>query len=433
MTVFTDSACFNNGKENAKSGSGIWVAPDSQYNTSLKIPGPEHSNQVREIAAVIKAASLIPPYWPMTIKTDSKYVINGLTKHLRDWEDDSWIGIKNAPFFKRAAFLLRRCTAHTFFEWVKGHNGDLGNEESDKLAKEGANKDEPDDLPLDIPPEYDLQGAKLATMTQALAHRGIRTKNTPPPRPTTTRNLRRTKTAIQNFSLSQETDAAIWKGIRKQSIRPRIQQFLYKAMHGAYKIGKFWTRIPGYETRGQCPRCHTTEDMDHILTTCMAEPVRIVWHLAQETWPHAPELWPNISLGLILAGGTLTTPEEMEPEQSKNDDSEARTQRRSTKQGMDRLLQILVSESAHLIWVLRCDRVINERSHTPGEIQSRWLRAINSRLINDKIVATKIHHGKTSLKLVKSTWAKALQKECPIPQDWVHHREVLVGRRVRTP
>jgi hypothetical protein len=100
---------------------------------------------------------------------------------------------------------------------------------------------------------------------------------------------------------------------------------------------------------------------------------------------------------------------------------------------MDRLLQILVSESAHLIWVLRCEHIINERSHTPTEIKSRWLRAINSRLIDDKIIATKIHHRKTSLKLVKSTWTKVLQKDGHIPWDWFHHREVLVGRRVQTP
>jgi hypothetical protein len=217
------------------------------------------------------------------------------------------------------------------------------------LAKEGAEKDVPDDLPLDIPPEYDLQGAKLATMTQALAHQGIRTKITPTPRPTTTRNLEQVKSAIQNFSLSHETDAAVWKGLRRRSIRPRVQQFLYKTIHGAYKIGSFWTRIPGYETRGQCPRCNTTENMDHILTTCTAEPVSLIWNLARVTWPHAPELWPDTNLGIILAGGILTTPVEEEHEQGDEEDSEERAQRRNAKRGMDRLLQILVSESAHLI------------------------------------------------------------------------------------
>ena len=239
ITVYTDGACFNNGKENATCGSGIWVGPDSHLNTALKVPGAEQSNQVGEIAAVIKAASLIPDFYPLIIKTDSQYVIKGLTTHLKDWENKGWIGIKNASFFKKATYLLRRRTAPTFFEWVKGHSGNEGNEQSDILAKEGASKNEPDNLSLEIPLEYDLQGAKLSTMTQALAYKGIRTRNPPLPWPTTTRNLAQARSTIRDFNLTLETDANLWKGLRKKSIRPRVQQFLYKTMHGVYKIGSY--------------------------------------------------------------------------------------------------------------------------------------------------------------------------------------------------
>jgi ribonuclease HI len=45
------------------------------------------------------------------------------TIHLKDWDDQGWIGIKNIEWFKRAAYLLRR-TAITRFKWVKGHSGD---------------------------------------------------------------------------------------------------------------------------------------------------------------------------------------------------------------------------------------------------------------------------------------------------------------------
>lgn len=93
ITIYTDGACFNNGKENAICGSRVWVAPESQYNTALRIPRPEQSNQVGEIAAVIKATLMIPTFWPMIIKTDLKYVTNGLTTHLKDWENKGWIGI----------------------------------------------------------------------------------------------------------------------------------------------------------------------------------------------------------------------------------------------------------------------------------------------------------------------------------------------------
>ena len=57
VTAYTDGACFNNGKANAYCGSGIWVGPNSPFNNAIRVPGPEQSNQVGEIAAVIKAAT----------------------------------------------------------------------------------------------------------------------------------------------------------------------------------------------------------------------------------------------------------------------------------------------------------------------------------------------------------------------------------------
>lgn len=41
ITIFTDGACFHNGKANTKCSSRIWVAPESQLNTALKVPGPD--------------------------------------------------------------------------------------------------------------------------------------------------------------------------------------------------------------------------------------------------------------------------------------------------------------------------------------------------------------------------------------------------------
>jgi hypothetical protein len=70
------------------------------------LPGTAQSNQIGEIAAVIIAINATAPYQPLKIITDSKYVIDGLTTYLHTWEDDGWIGIKNAPFFKKSAHLL---------------------------------------------------------------------------------------------------------------------------------------------------------------------------------------------------------------------------------------------------------------------------------------------------------------------------------------
>jgi ribonuclease HI/exonuclease III len=424
-TVYTDGACNNNGKLNAQCGGGIWFGPNHERNAAIRIPGPLQSNQAGEIAAIIAAVASVPRFWPLTIISDSKYAIEGLTTHLQTWEDKGWIGIKNADLFKRAAFLLRSRIATTNFKWVKGHDGNLGNEQSDQLAKEGANKPEEDILPLGVPKEFDLQGAKLATITQSIAYQGIRERHTYTPRPTTTRNLQTAREAIFEHAENLETDETLWKGIRNHNIRTRIQQFLYKSMHGTQKIGDFWRNIQGYETRQTCSICNETETMEHILIHCRALPPRQIWDLAKNTWPHDPQLWPNISLGIILGCGSISVPET--EAQARRDDQP----RMIAPKGAKRLLQILISESAHLIWVLRCERVIQDHTHTASEIKNKWLRAINVRLTDDKIIATKVKRDKKSTWTVKNTWEHVLQNQMDLPPDWISRHEVLVGRRAR--
>jgi len=83
---------------------------------------------------------MVPPFQLVKIYTDSKYVIDSLTTHLESWENDGWINIKNTRLFRKAAHLMRYRSTKTTMQWVKGHDGNPGNEASDALAKQGANK-----------------------------------------------------------------------------------------------------------------------------------------------------------------------------------------------------------------------------------------------------------------------------------------------------
>jgi uncharacterized membrane-anchored protein YjiN (DUF445 family) len=79
-----------------------------------------------------------------------------------------------------------------------------------------------------------------------------------------------------------------------------------------------------------------------------------------------------------------------------------------------------------MIWVLRCDRVIQENDHSPREVKKRWTKKVNKRLTEDKIMATKISHTNDTLSLVKSTWGKALEKQHQnLDPDWIHSDEAL--------
>jgi hypothetical protein len=94
-------------------------------------------------------------------------------------------------------------------------------------------------------------------------------------------------------------------------------------MHGTQKIGKFWHRIENKEQCEYCKTCRVMESMEHILVHCQAAPRRIIWALAEELWPHARNLWPEINLGIILGCGTITLPPEEIPMRNETQYGEA--------------------------------------------------------------------------------------------------------------
>ena len=60
--------------------------------------------------------------------------------------------------------------------------------------------------------------------------------------------------------------------------------------------------------------------------------------------------------------------------------------------GRTRLLQILIVEASHLIWVIRCERTIQNKQYMESQLEQRWNTAINNHFITDKIIATIIKH-----------------------------------------
>lgn len=422
IIVYTDGSCTNNGKLDARCGSGIWLEEGSQHNKALRIPGVDQSNQVGEIAAVVAALEKIPNYTPLRIKTDSRYVIDGLTIHLKTWEDRGWIGIKNKEWFNRAAYLLRRRTAPTKFQWVKGHSGELGNEESDRLAKEGAEKDMMDEISLEVPEHFELQGAKLATLTQATAYKGIYERIPKEERRTTHRNLERVREDIAAYTGTKETNEAIWGLIRKSPIRLKIRQFFYKTLHGTQKIGTYWYHIPTLEERGTCQPCQRDETMNHILIECNQRTRSIIWRKAREMWPYEEGTWLEISIGTIIGCNVL----QVEITKTTKDNRGREQTTRKHDQGATQLLKILISESVYLIWTLRCTKAIRGQDHSQSEVEAAWRSVINRRLSEDKILATKVLRKSPYINTVKNTWGTALLKRHrDLPDNWINRNEVF--------
>ena len=119
-------------------------------------------------------------------------------------------------------YLLRHQSAPTTFTWVKSHRGNQGNEESDRPAKEGANKQTPDELDLDIPDEFNIQGAKLRSMTQALTYKGVMEKRQRLTRESSKENIEEARRVIAMINKTQETAETIWTQIKKPVLRHRV-------------------------------------------------------------------------------------------------------------------------------------------------------------------------------------------------------------------
>jgi ribonuclease HI len=89
-----------------------------------------------------------------------------------------------------------------------------------------------------------------------------------------------------------------------------------------------------------------------------------------------------------------------------------------------------MTESAHLIWRLRNERVIQEKGPASlREIHNRWLKQMNNRLSLDCAMRDVMKYDKKAIKmpLVKKTWKKVLKNEHTLSRNWPRDTEVLVG------
>ncbi len=98
------------------------------------------------------------------------------------------------------------------------------------------------------------------------------------------------------------------------------------------------------------------------------------------------------------------------------------------------MYRLIMSESAHLIWKIRCERVIQmEGEEIPlNKINNRWIEIMNTRLdLDRKMTHSKYKKKSLSKKLVQNTWKNTLRDERLFPEDWVTNSRVLVGIDLR--
>ncbi|EIW58326.1 uncharacterized protein TRAVEDRAFT_101840, partial [Trametes versicolor FP-101664 SS1] len=226
---------------------------------------------------------------PLVHETDSRTVIKALTRDRKRHEDEGYVTQKNSYLARATVAALRARTTVTAMRWVKGHSGLELNEGADRLAAKGAEMGQMEDLDFTIPHELWLSGAKLSAMTQKLAYKAIRQRKarTAKQRPSTVRNLAVIKTEISEKFGREVTNEMIWLSLTNDSISRECRQFMWRAIHDSFMVGRHWQRASmsnELQERATCGTCGELESMEHILTECKAEGRELIWRLLRELW-----------------------------------------------------------------------------------------------------------------------------------------------------
>jgi ribonuclease HI len=137
VEIFTDGACKGN------PGPGGWGAllRMGRHEKELSGSDPETTNNRMEMTAVIRALKALIEPCEVTLHTDSRYVIDGMTKWIDGWKKRGWVNASKKPVRNADLWhdLIEAAAPHTVtWEWVKGHNGHPENERVDRLASDAA-------------------------------------------------------------------------------------------------------------------------------------------------------------------------------------------------------------------------------------------------------------------------------------------------------
>ena len=138
VEIYTDGACSGN------PGAGGWGAILRCQGVEKELSGGEANttNNRMELTAVIEALKALKKPCKVILYTDSRYVMDGVTKWLPNWQINGWrtankkTPVKNIDLWQILESLLKNHQIK--WVWVKGHNGHLENERVDELARNQA-------------------------------------------------------------------------------------------------------------------------------------------------------------------------------------------------------------------------------------------------------------------------------------------------------
>ncbi len=139
VEIFTDGACKGN------PGPGGWAALLRMGRHEKELSGGERdtTNNRMELTAAIRALEALVEPCTVTLHSDSKYVLDGITRWVHGWQKNGWKNASKQPVRNADLWheLIAAAKPHQVeWNWVKGHSGHIENDRVDALACAEAEK-----------------------------------------------------------------------------------------------------------------------------------------------------------------------------------------------------------------------------------------------------------------------------------------------------
>jgi len=139
VEIFTDGACKGN------PGPGGWAALLRLGKHEKELSGGERdtTNNRMELTAAIRALEALVEPCTVTLHSDSKYVLDGITRWVHGWQKNGWKNASKQPVRNADLWheLIAAAKPHSVaWNWVKGHSGHTENDRVDALACAAAEK-----------------------------------------------------------------------------------------------------------------------------------------------------------------------------------------------------------------------------------------------------------------------------------------------------